>query len=148
MTSDLKQSQKRSTREWKNKIKNSRNIYFAKIITFVKNNIALTKQVFFLSNFVDYLHKISYEIHEIYYEIVNAQMNTQFNWNNLQVSNDWRKFKKNHQTTFNLYQNIVVDIAKFITEIKNNNLLFISNLSFEVDDEYVKKINDCFENIV
>ena len=47
-------------------------ICFAKITTFVKNNIALTKQILFLSNFVDYLHKISYEVHEIYHKIVNV----------------------------------------------------------------------------
>ena len=55
------------------------NICFAKITTFVKDNIALTRQAFLLSNFVDHLHKISYEIHKIYYETVNAQVNTQFN---------------------------------------------------------------------
>ena len=54
-------------------------ICFAKITTFVRNNIVLTRQAFLLSNFVDHLHKISYEVHEIYYEVVNAQMNTQFN---------------------------------------------------------------------
>ena len=47
-------------------------IYFAKITIFVKNNIVLIKQVFLLSNFVDYLHKISYKTHEIYYKVVNV----------------------------------------------------------------------------
>ena len=49
---------------------------------------------------------------------------------------------------FNSYRNIVVDIAKFIIKVKNNNLLFISNLSFEIDNEYIKKINDRSENII
>ena len=49
---------------------------------------------------------------------------------------------------FNFYQNIVADIAEFITKVKNNSLLFISNSSFEVDDEYVKKISDRFKSFV
>ena len=58
-------------------------ICFAEIATFVKDSIALTRQILFLLNFVDHLHKISYEAHEIYHEVVNVQMNTQLNWNDL-----------------------------------------------------------------
>ena len=65
------------------------NIYFAKITTFVKDNTSLIKQIFLLSNFVEHLHKISYKAHKIYHEVVNVQMNAQFNWNNLQITNDW-----------------------------------------------------------
>ena len=52
------------------------NICFAKITTFIKNNISLIKQILFLLNFVEHFHKISYEIHKVYYETVNVQMNT------------------------------------------------------------------------
>ena len=55
------------------------NICFAKIITFVKNNILLIKQILLLLNFVKHFYKILYEVHEIYHEIVNVQINTQFN---------------------------------------------------------------------
>ena len=48
------------------------NICFAKITTFVKDNIALTRQIFLLSDFANHLHKILYKIHEIYHEVVNA----------------------------------------------------------------------------
>ena len=49
---------------------------------------------------------------------------------------------------FNSYRNTIVDIAKFIIKIKNNNLLFISNLSFEVDEKYMKKASNHSKDIV
>ena len=48
------------------------NIYFAKITTFVKNNISLIKQIFFLSDFVEHLYKTLYKIYDIYYEAFNV----------------------------------------------------------------------------
>ena len=74
-------------------------------------------------------------------------MNAQLNWDDLQITNDWQKFKKDHQVTLNSYQNTVADTAEFITKVKNNSLLFIPDSNFEVDDEYVKKVNDRPEGI-
>ena len=55
------------------------NIWFAKMMIFVKNSTSLIKQIFLLSDFVEHLHKILYKVHEIYHEIVNVQINTQLN---------------------------------------------------------------------